>query len=180
MWLQRCKILQNHEWIIEQFSTIFNQALLETVSALQMVLNQCFSQTNLLFRHGVQIKDKQIAPQWHISCNCQVLLRFHWRLNIYLAWHDMGLCVIQPKAPLEYLAELQILQWFTVIWKYLGAANQCNVCKSNHCHIHSFSLVHLWIDFRVIFSLDDIWTEIVWWRRPKPFMINIWKITFIA
>ena len=43
------------------------------------------------------------------------------------------------------------------------------------------SLVHLWINFRVIFSLDDIWTEIeIWWRRPKPFMINIWKITFIA
>ena len=91
-----------------------------------------------IFFSGTEFKSKTNKQPhsdiFHVIVIC--LLRFPWRLDTYLAWHYMGLCVIQPKPPLEYLAELQILQWFIVIWKYLRAANQCNVSKSNHYHIY--------------------------------------------
>ena len=98
--------IQYHKWIIEQFSTIFDQALLETVSALQMLLNIfIFPQQNLLFRHGVQIKDKQTAPQWHISCNCHLFASLSLKIRYLPCMALYGFVCYSAKSAAGVLGE---------------------------------------------------------------------------
>ena len=127
--------IQYHKWIIEQFSTIFDQALLETVSALQMLLNIfIFPPKNHLFRHGVQIRDKQTAPQWHISCNCHLFASLSLKIRYLPCMALYGFVCYSAKTASGVLGGTS--NPAMIYCQSLRAANQCNVSKSNHYYIH--------------------------------------------